>query len=98
MKGFAAIKQTEKTARYWIACYTQEDEDVPFDTYKKALAYKPGQDKDKLILEYCRDVMRINKHVWELLVHQGPNDTPDNGDQITLRMSREQFRGSEIML
>ncbi len=98
MKGFATNKQPKKTAHYWIACYTREDEDVPFDIYKKVLAYKPGQDKDRLILEYCRNVMRINEHVWELLVHQGPNDTPDNGDQITLRMSREQFRDSQIML
>ena len=98
MKGFITAKQIEKTARYWIACYTQEDEDAPFNTYKKVLTYKPGQNKDRLILEYCRNVMRINEHVWELLVHQGPNNTPDNGDQITLRMSREQFRESQMML
>jgi hypothetical protein len=41
--------------------------------------------------------MRINATIWEVLVHQGPNEEPDNGDQITLRMSREKFRGSTTL-
>ena len=98
MKGFVDSKQPIKTSQYWIACYTKDEEDVPFGISKKVLTYKPGQDKDKLILEYCRKLMQINETIWELLVHQGPNDVPDHGDQITLRMSREKFQGSTTIL
>jgi hypothetical protein len=94
MKGFTRTQQHQKTASYWISCYSQENEDEPFGISKKVLVYKPGQDKDKLILEYCRELMRINCNIWEVLVHQGPDEVPGHGDQITLRMSREKFRGS----
>jgi len=97
MKGFINLTQPQRTAHYWIACYTQDNEDVPFGISKKILKYKPGQDKDKLIVKYCQDLMKTNRTIWELLVHQGPNEVPDHGDQITLRMSREKFRGSTTL-
>lgn len=94
MKGFSATKTKTRTASYWVASYVQENEDEPFGVHKKTFELTPGQDKDKLVLEYCRELMRINSTIWEVLVHQGANEEPDNGDQITLRMSREKFRGS----
>lgn len=97
MKGFVTTTQPHKTAQYWIACYSKDNEDVPFGISKKILTYKPGQDKDKLILKYCQKLMRINANIWELLVHQGPDEVPTHGDQVTLRMCREKFRGSTTL-
>ena len=97
MKGFVASKKETRSASYWVACYSKDNEDEPIAVHKKILTLKNGQDKDKLILEYCRQLMRINGNIWELLVHQGPTETPDHGDQINLRLSRERFRGSTIM-
>jgi hypothetical protein len=94
MKGFIASKQKEKQATYWIACYTKDNEDEPFGVTKKQITYKPGQNKDKLILTYCTKLMNINQTIWEILVHQGPSEIPGHGDQVTHRLSREKFWGS----
>ena len=93
MAGFASTQHKTKTATYWVASYTKDNEDEPFGIHQKVLTYKPGQDRDKLIIKYCNSIMRINKTIWEILVHQGPNEIPDNGDQIVLRLSREKFTG-----
>lgn len=94
MKGFITAKRNEKQAVYWIACYTKDNQDEPFGIDRKLITYKTGQSKDKAILKYCTELMRINTNIWEILVHQGPSQVPDHGDQITHRLSRERFRGS----
>lgn len=66
--------------------------------HKKVLTYKVGQDKDKLILNYCHQLLKINKTIWEVLVHQGPHEVPEHGDQIVLQMSRTAFRGSTVIV
>jgi hypothetical protein len=38
--------------------------------------------------------MQINPTIWEILVHQGPDQVPEHGDQITHRLSRARFQGS----
>jgi hypothetical protein len=98
MKGFTASRQKEKQATYWIACYAKDNEDEPFGITKKQITYKPGQSKDRLIISYCTELMNINNSIWEILVHQGPTDSPENGDQITHRLSREKFRGSTTII
>ena len=94
MKGFCSTQQQAKTASYWVASYTKDNEDKPLGIHKKVLSYKPGQDKELLMLRYCNSVMKINRNIWEMLVHQGPTEIPDSGDQIVLRLSREKFKGS----
>jgi hypothetical protein len=37
--------------------------------------------------------MKINRNIWEILVHQGPSEVPGSGDQIVIRLSREPFKG-----
>ena len=98
MKGFSSTQQQTKSASYWVACYTKDNEDEPFGVTKKQIIYKPGQDKDKLILTYCNKLMKINSSIWEILVHQGPTESPEHGDQITHRLSREKFRGSTTII
>jgi hypothetical protein len=92
--GFASSTQKLRTSSYWVASYLKDQEDEPIGIHKKVLSYKPGQDKDKLIINYCNSIMKINRNIWEILVHQGPNETPDHGDQIVLRLSREPFNGA----
>jgi hypothetical protein len=94
MKGFGLTKQPTKSAAYWIAAYAKDNEDEPIDVYKKVLSYKPGQNKELLMIRYCNSVMKINRNIWEMLIHQGPTEIPDSGDQIVLRLSREKFKGS----
>jgi hypothetical protein len=94
MKGFTASKEQQKQATYWIACYAKDNEDEPIGVTKKLITYKPGQSKDKAILKYCTELMQINSTIWEILVHQGPGQVPEHGDQITHRLSRVRFQGS----
>jgi hypothetical protein len=93
MKGFSPTKQKNHLSAYWVACYAKDNEDEPVGIHKKVLSYKPGQDKDALMTKYCHSIMKINKNVWEILVHQGPSEIPDSGDQIVIRLSREPFKG-----
>jgi hypothetical protein len=98
MKGFNSTKTNLKTSRYWISQYTQDNDDEPFDVHKRVLEYVPGQDRERLILLYCKRLMDASASTWEILVHQGPNSEPENGDQIVLRMSREQFKDALMMV
>lgn len=93
-KGFVSSAQSTCTASYWVACYSKDDEDTPMGIHKKIISYKPGQDKEKLIVRYCHQLFNVNKTIWDVLVHQGPQEVPDHGDQIVLRMSRDIFHGS----
>lgn len=97
-KGFVSFTQPTRTASYWVACYSKDDEDTPMGIHRKVLKYKTGQDKDKLIIKYCRQLFEINKTIWDVLVHQGPSEIPEHGDQIVLRMSRDAFRGSTTLV
>ena len=97
-KGFVSSVQPTRTASYWVACYSKDDEDVPMGIHKKVLKYKAGQDKEKLIVNYCRQLFKINKTIWDVLVHQGPSEIPDHGEQVVLRMSRDVFKGSTALV
>jgi hypothetical protein len=93
MKGFSSTKQHTRSSSYWVAVYAKDNDDEPIDIHKKILTYKPGQDKETLMTNYCNSIMKINRNIWEILVHQGPSEVPDSGDQIVIRLSREPFKG-----
>ena len=93
MKGFSSTKQQQRLSSYWVAVYSKDNDDEPIAIHKKILTYKPGQDKEVLMTKYCNSIMQINKNIWEILVHQGPSEVPDSGDQIVIRLSREPFKG-----
>jgi hypothetical protein len=93
MQGFSSTKQHTRSSSYWVASYTKDNEDEPLGIHKKVLSYKPGQDKETLMTNYCNSIMKINRNIWEILVHQGPSEVPDSGDQIVIRLSREPFKG-----
>lgn len=96
-KGFSFRKEKKRFSSYWIACYSKEDEDVPMFVIKKVIEYVPGQDVVRLLLLRCRSILRDTPGAWEVLVHQGPNEVPDSGDQIVARVSKEPFDQCEVM-
>jgi hypothetical protein len=98
MKGFSSTQQRTKSSSYWVAVYAKDNDDEPIDVYKKILIYKPGQDKESLMTNYCNTLMKTNKNIWEILVHQGPSEVPDTGDQIVIRLSREPFKGCSQLI
>jgi hypothetical protein len=93
MKGFSTTKQQQRSASYWVAAYAKDNDDEPIAIEKKILIYKTGQDKEAMMMRYCNSIMKINHSIWEILVHQGPSEVPDTGDQIVIRVSREPFKG-----
>ena len=96
-KGFGAPKQKQRASSYWIACYSKEDEDVPLFTIRRVIDYVPGQDVVRMLLVRCRELLLETPDAWEVLVHQGPTDVPDSGEQIIARLSREPFDLCEEM-
>ena len=94
--GFGDRDRSEwRTARYWISCYEKGNEDDPISCHRAEILYKPGQSKQQKMLAYCHDIFRYSPPVWEVLVHQGPTEVPESGDQIVARLSREEFDGCE---
>ena len=95
MKGFNATKQATRSSSYWVASYTKDNEDEPLSIQKQKIEYLPGQDKEQLMLRYCHNIFKKSPEVWEVLVHQGPSEIPESGDQVVARVSREPFSGAE---
>ena len=97
MKGFSSTQRRKRSSSYWVAAYAKDNNDEPINIHKKILIYKQGQDKEALMTNYCNSIMKINRNIWEILVHQGPSEIPDSGDQIVIRLSREPFKGCHIL-
>lgn len=94
-KGFGDRDLEWRTARYWVSCYEKDNEDEPISCHRVDIMYKPGQSKQQKMLAYCSDIFRYSPPVWEVLVHQGPSEIPESGDQIVARLGRERFEGCE---
>ena len=96
-KGFLLKSNPTKIAKYWVAQYEQGNEDEPFSIRKTEVNYLPGQDKEQLMLHHCHSLFRQDPKTWEILVHRGPEGTPQSGEQIVARLSREKFDGAEML-
>jgi hypothetical protein len=90
-RGFGDRDLESRATRYWISCYEKENEDEPISCHRAEITYKPGQSKQQKMLAYCYDIFRYSPSIWEVLVHQGPSEIPESGDQIVARLSRERF-------
>lgn len=95
MKGFLQSKPKLKKTRYWISCYNKENEDDPISVERKEISFDPGEDRDRKMLSYCHNIFKASSEVWEVLVHKGPSEVPESGEQIVARISREPFDGAE---
>ena len=92
-KGFATPTEI-KTKKFWLSAFTQDNEDGPFEVVRVVLPRKSTESAIKLAVKVGKKWMDIDDSVWEILIHDGPNQLPSTGDAILARLSREQFKES----
>ena len=92
-KGFAAPTEI-KTKKFWLSAFTQDNEDDPFMIVRVVLPRKSTESATKLAVKVGKKWMDIDDSVWEILIHDGPNQVPSTGDALLARLSREQFKDS----
>ena len=92
-KGFATPTEI-KTKKFWLSAFTQDNEDGPFEVVRVVLPRKSTESAIKLAVKVGKKWMDIDDSVWEILIHDGPNQLSSTGDAILARLSREQFKES----
>jgi len=92
-KGFAAPTAI-KTKKFWLAAFTQNNEDDPLMVVRVELPRKSTEAAIKLAVTAGKKWMDTDDMVWEILIHDGPTQVPATGDAILARLSREQFNES----
>jgi hypothetical protein len=95
MKGFKTIQPKLNKTKYWVSCYSKENEDDPLSIERLVIEFKQGENKDEKMLKHCYQLFKNNEGVWEVLVHKGVSNVPESGDQIVARLSREPFKDAE---
>ena len=93
IKGFATPTEI-KTKKFWLSAFTQDNEDAPFEVVRVVLPRKSTESAIKLAVKAGKKWMDTDDSVWEILIHDGPNQLPSTGDAILARLSREQFKES----
>jgi hypothetical protein len=92
-KGFATPSAI-KTKKFWLAAFTQDNEDDPLMVVRVELPRKSTEHAIKLAVKAGKKWMDTDDVVWEILIHDGPTKVPATGDAILARLSREQFSKS----
>ena len=92
-KGFGAPVEI-KTKKFWLAAFTQDNEDDPFMVVRVELPRKSTEAALKLAVKAGKKWMDTDDVVWEILIHDGLTQGPATGDAILARLSREQFKES----
>lgn len=92
-KGFATPSAI-KTKKFWLAAFTQDNEDDPLMVVRVELPRKSTEAALKLAVKAGKKWMDTDDVVWEILIHDGPTQVPATGDAILARLSREQFSKS----
>ena len=92
-KGFAPTTKI-KTKKFWLSAFTQDNEDDPFMIVRVELPRNSTESAIKLAVKAGKQWIDIDDSVWEVLIHDGPNQIPSTGDAILARLSREQFKES----
>ena len=92
-KGFATPSAI-KTKKFWLAAFTQDNEDDPLMVVRVELPRKSTEAAIKLAVKAGKKWMDTDDMVWEILIHDGPTQVPATGDAILARLSRQQFRES----
>jgi hypothetical protein len=83
-----------KTKKFWLAAFTQDNEDDPLMIVRVELPRKSTESAIKLAVKAGKKWMDTDDMVWEILIHDGPTQVPATGDAILARLSREQFNES----
>jgi len=92
-KGFAPPTEI-KTKKFWLSAFSQDNEDDPFEVVRVVLPRKSIESAIKLAVRAGKKWMDTDDSVWEILIHDGPDEIPSTGDAILARLSREQFKES----
>ena len=92
-KGFGVPGEI-KTKKFWLAAFTQDDEDDPFSIIRIEVPRKSTEAALKLAVKSGKKWIDSDTSVWEVLIHDGPTEIPATGDAILARLSREQFKES----
>ena len=92
-KGFATPTEI-KTKKFWLAAFTQDNEDDPLMVVRVELPKKSTEAAIKLAVKAGKQWMDTDDAVWEILIHDGPTQVPATGDAILARLSRKQFSES----
>jgi hypothetical protein len=89
--GFGALVKI-KTKKFWLAAFTKDDDDDPFEIVRVELPRKSTEHAIKLAVKAGKQWLDTDDDVWEILIHDGPTQVPATGDAILARLSREQFK------
>jgi len=92
-KGFAAPPAI-KTKKFWLAAFTQDNEDDPLMVVRVELPRKSTEAAIKLAVKAGMKLMVTDDMIWEILIHDGPTQVPATGDAVLVRLSRDPFNKS----
>jgi hypothetical protein len=93
MKGFGNPIKT-KTKKFWLAAFTQDNEDDPLMTVRIEVVRRSTEGAIKEAVRVGKQWIDSDEFIWEVLIHDGPDEIPATGDAILARLSREQFKES----
>jgi hypothetical protein len=94
LKGFGP-PPTYKTKQLWVSLYSKDNEDEPVEVKRLQIPFLPGQDPVEKARDQARLWMNQNPNIWDVLIYDGPDQEPANGDVILVRMCREPFNQCE---
>jgi hypothetical protein len=92
-KGFGTPSKT-KTKKFWLAAFTQDNDDDPLMTIRIEVPRKSTEHAIKQAVRIGKQWIDSDKVIWEVLIHDGPDEVPATGDAMLARLSREQFNES----
>jgi len=93
MKGFGQPIKT-KTKKFWLAAFTQDNEDEPLMTVRIEVPRKSTEAAIKEAVRIGKQWLDRDKVIWEVLIHDGPDEIPATRNAMLARLSREQFKDS----
>jgi len=93
MEGFGQPIKT-KTKKFWLAAFTQDNDDDPLMTIRIEVPRKSTEAALKQAVQIGKQWIDSDQVIWEVLIHDGPNEVPATGDAMLARLSREQFKDS----
>ena len=92
-KGFGTPGKT-KTKKFWLAAFTQDNDDDPLMTIRIEVPRKSTEHAIKQAVRIGKQWIDSDEVIWEVLIHDGPDEVPAAGDAMLARLSREQFNES----
>ena len=92
-KGFGIPGKT-KTKKFWLAAFTQDNDDDPLMTTRIEVPRKSTESALKQAVQIGKQWIDSDQVIWEVLIHDGPDEVPATGDAMLARLSREQFKES----